>query len=94
MHEIVGRKILAILDALEKNDLLMAVFTDAAIELLVVASLRGDNELPHPSADSKHWTARTQTAWDELYQIVEMLSPVKVEEGIIMGRKHESRIGI
>lgn len=43
MHEIVGRKILAILDALEKNDLLMAVFTDAAIELLVVASLRGDN---------------------------------------------------
>ena len=62
---------------------------DACVELLIVASLRGDNYLPHPSADNCQWTARMQTAWDELYQIVEMLSPDKVETGIIIGRRHE-----
>jgi len=39
---------------------------DAADELLEVASLRGDNELPHPADDPKLWTARMQDAWDEL----------------------------
>lgn len=39
---------------------------EAAAELLEVAVLRGDNELPHPADEDKLWTARMQTAWDEL----------------------------
>lgn len=35
-------------------------------ELFEVAELRGDNDLPHPSDDPKLWTARMQTAWDEI----------------------------
>ena len=38
----------------------------AALELLLVAVLRGDNSLPHPEDDPLLWTARMQTAWDEL----------------------------
>lgn len=37
-------------------------------ELLEVANLRGDNELPHPADDPKLWTARMQIAWDEAQQ--------------------------
>jgi hypothetical protein len=39
---------------------------EAAKEVYEVATLRGDNDLPHPENDSKLWTARMQTAWDEL----------------------------
>ena len=39
---------------------------DAVVELIAVATLRGDNELPHPADDPKLWTARMQTAWAEL----------------------------
>ena len=39
---------------------------EAARELLEVADLRGDSELSHPADDEKLWTARMQTAWDEL----------------------------
>lgn len=42
---------------------------DAAVEALgeivEVATLRGDNDLPHPADDQKTWTARMQTAWDD-----------------------------
>lgn len=38
----------------------------AAVELLEVAGLRGDNDLPHPCNEAKLWTARMQEAWDEL----------------------------
>ncbi len=38
----------------------------ASAELLEVADLRGDADLPHPEDDAKLWTARMQTAWDEL----------------------------
>ena len=44
---------------------LEAVF-NAAKELLEVADLRGDSSLPHPANDPKLWTARMQTAWDDL----------------------------
>jgi hypothetical protein len=37
-----------------------------ARELLEVADLRGDADLPRPEDDNKLWTARMQTAWDEL----------------------------
>ena len=42
----------------------------AVEELLEVAWLRGGNELPHPSDDPKLWTARMQTAWDVLDQMM------------------------
>jgi hypothetical protein len=38
---------------------------DVLRELLEVADLRGDSDLPHPSDDPLLWTARMQTAWDE-----------------------------
>jgi len=44
---------------------LMAV-VEAAIELTAVARLRGDDVLPKPEDDPKFWTARMQTAWNEL----------------------------
>ena len=43
---------------------------DAARELVKVANLRGDNELPHPCDDPGLWTARMQTAWDDLERVV------------------------
>ena len=38
---------------------------EALAELLTVAELRGDDQLPHPADDDKLWTARMQTAWDD-----------------------------
>ena len=43
----------------------------ATEELIEVASLRGDNELPHPSDDPALWTARMQQAWDILANILD-----------------------
>lgn len=37
---------------------------DALVELVTVAGLRGDNDLPHPCDDPKLWTARMQDAWN------------------------------
>ena len=39
---------------------------EAAIEVLEVADLRGDTDLPHPANDERLWTARMQTGWDDL----------------------------
>lgn len=39
---------------------------DAVEELLTVAALRGDDQLPHPCDDPILWTARMQEAWDDL----------------------------
>lgn len=44
---------------------------EAARELLEVASLRGDNDLPHPADDPKLWTARMADAWAELEAAVD-----------------------
>jgi len=38
---------------------------EALTELLEVARLRGDDDLPHPADDVKLWTARMQSAWDD-----------------------------
>lgn len=43
----------------------------AARELLEVADLRGDSDLPHPVNDDKLWTARAQDAWDTLRAALE-----------------------
>ena len=53
--------------ATAKNDAL--ALTNAVDELLEVAALRGDDELPHPSNDPILWTARMQEAWDNLKQL-------------------------
>lgn len=42
----------------------------AGSELLAVAALRGDDDLPHPAEDPKLWTARMQDAWDELDALI------------------------
>ena len=52
-------------DLLKRNRKLEAV-VEAGKELQEVADLRGDNILPHPEDDPGLWTARMQTAWDEL----------------------------
>ena len=44
---------------------------EAADELLEVADLRGDTNLPLPEDDEKLWTARMQTAWEELRAALE-----------------------
>lgn len=44
---------------------------EAARELLEVANLRGDNDLPHPADDPKLWTARMAEAWAELEAAVD-----------------------
>jgi chromosome segregation ATPase len=54
------------IDSLEAELAKQAPLIEAAEELSYVAGLRGDDELPHPSNDSKMWTARMQTAWDNL----------------------------
>lgn len=48
---------------------------DAAEELLKVAELRGDNELPHPANDPKLWTARMQQAWIDLEEALKNAAP-------------------
>ena len=48
-----------------------ATLGDAVDELLEVAGLRGDNDLPHPADDPKTWTARMQEAWDVLASLRE-----------------------
>jgi len=40
------------------------ILRDAVGELLEVATLRGDNNLPSPPDDPLLWTARMQDAWD------------------------------
>ena len=37
------------------------------VEVAGVARLREDDVLPKPEDDSKLWTARMQTAWDEVH---------------------------
>lgn len=44
---------------------------DCVDELLEVARLRGDDELPHPCDDPKRWTSRMQKAWNELREAAE-----------------------
>lgn len=43
----------------------------ALSELVEVAELRGDSDLPAPPDDPRLWTARMQEAWDEARRIVE-----------------------
>ena len=51
---------------------------EAAREVLEVADLRGDTDLPYPANDPKLWSARMQDAWDALRAA---LQPEKPQEG-------------
>jgi hypothetical protein len=46
------------------HDEAVARLVECLTELVEVADLRGDSDLPHPSNDPKLWTARMQDAWD------------------------------
>jgi hypothetical protein len=56
---------------------------NAVEELLEVANLRGDNDLPHPADDPKLWTARMQDAWDGLAESFDQLNlePLEPKKG-------------
>ncbi len=59
-------------EALDLIDSLRQV-ARAAGELDEVADHRGDNQLPHPEDDPLLWTARMQTAWDEIKEALDAL---------------------
>lgn len=54
---------------------------EAARELLEVANLRGDNDLPHPADDPKLWTARMAEAWAELEAAVDQMDFLEAWHG-------------
>lgn len=51
----------------------------AATELLEVADLRGDSELPHPANDPRQWTARMQDAWNNLRALLQPEPPKETQ---------------
>ena len=55
---------LRVVRARQAKDDEIARLREALEELITVADLRGDADLPHPANDDKLWTARMQTAWD------------------------------
>ena len=57
---------------------------DSVEELLEVARLRGDNELPHPENDPKLWTARMQTAWDDLQAAIDDARTALKQAGVMV----------
>jgi hypothetical protein len=62
---------------------------DAAVELLAVAKLRGDDELPHPANDPKLWTARMQAAWCDLESATEASRPNAIAESVSLAQAQE-----
>jgi hypothetical protein len=50
-------------DAWHKEQAECRRLREAGAELLEVADLRGDSDLPHPANDPKLWTARMADAW-------------------------------
>jgi len=52
---------------------------EAAREVLEVADLRGDTDLPHPANDPKLWSARMQDAWDSLRAALQPEKPQEVK---------------
>lgn len=48
---------------------------DALVELIEVARLRGDNELPHPCDDPKLWTSRMIEAWGSAEEAADTEAP-------------------
>ena len=68
-------------DDIDKLQAENAKLREALVELVEVAELRGDDDLPHPCQDPGLWTARMQTAWDEAHELVDMPARPKGGEG-------------
>lgn len=66
----------------------------AAVELLAVAEVRGDDELPHPADDDKLWTARMQSAWNDLREQVEFVEPDAIADEVATMKTIEQNQGI
>jgi len=61
-------------------------------ELLEVAYLRGDNDVPLPENDPRLWSVRMQTAWDEMERALYALNPKSednIQSGITSSRELE-----
>lgn len=76
-HKCVMRAEAAYCDLEAERDSLRA----AAVELLEVADLRGDADLPKPDEDPNLWTARMQTAWDEMRAALAPRAAANTPEG-------------
>jgi len=62
---------------------------NALLELVEIASLRGDNDLPHPADNPKLWTARMQDAWSEAEALVD---PDKLKLNLSVDRTVEREV--
>lgn len=65
---------------------------DAAVELLAVARLRGDDDLPEPHNDPKLWTRRMQEAWSELDAAVGEAAPGSVDAEFACAKQQEKAV--
>ena len=79
----IGRVVLTAAHYAEMVDAHQAL-CDSVEELLEVARLRGDNELPHPENDPKLWTARMQTAWDDLQAAIDDARTALKQAGVMV----------
>ena len=57
---------------------LLLELAEAVIELTAVARLREDDVLPKPEDDTKLWTARMQSAWNDIDTV---LAKLEAQEG-------------
>ena len=49
----------------------LGAYQGSVEEILEVAALRGDNDLPHPADDPKRWSSRMQEAWNGLANVMD-----------------------
>lgn len=61
---------------------------DCLAELVEVATLRGDNDLPHPADDDILWTARMAEAWGEADALLEEVD-VDISKAVTDSRRLE-----
>ena len=66
----------------------------AVVELLAVSSVRGDDDIPHPSDDHRLWSARCQDAWIAAREAVNSASPGAIDTEIEAMQKWEMKTGI
>jgi hypothetical protein len=78
-------RLISKIDQLDKARADLQEAVEALRELVVVAELRGDSDLPHPSNDDKLWTARMQDAWDDADNIV--AAYIKIKAAATANRK-------
>lgn len=55
---------------------------EACVELLTVARVRRDSEIPHEMHDLRPWNYLMKGAWKKLTELVESAAPGRVDEEI------------